>query len=123
MLIQKPLANDVTIFADLAGVARLDVQGIGFDPEDKDPISGQTPFTLYWYDDRGDIAGQTSQWLVPPGVQVLTLRLRHDPADGLCPTVHTIRLYGLDSKGNEGASPVLRVGVMPYGALPSSTCG
>jgi hypothetical protein len=104
MIITKPADNDVIVYANEYGVARLELQGYGYDAEDIPHVLwGERPFSLYWYTSTG------KQYFIQSG----TIELQYDMARYPNAKLVEIGLYGIDSRGNEGESPKLRVWVLP----------
>jgi len=112
MTIVRPLARDVTVTITQTPngfLGCLYVEGTGRDAET--PNFGSNPYSIWWESNRYDLyAGGWSspQWFFRAG----TICLRPDPRtpNG---TEHRLTLRGLDSAGNEGVSPELRVLLVP----------
>jgi serine protease len=101
MMITTPTGNDITIRADTSGQACLHVAGFGFDEEDKDFATIE-----WWETNRSDL-----QWKVLSFNQNTTVCLNIAP--NAQPTVHQVRLRGVDRTGHHAYSAPLKVTVLP----------
>jgi hypothetical protein len=101
MFVTTPNKNDLILRTDSTGHACVPVGGFGFDEEDQDFAAIE-----WWETNRSDL-----QWKVLSFDQTATVCLKIAP--NLQPTVHDIRLRGMDKTGHSAYSAPLRVTVLP----------